>query len=239
MSKPTLTLYIPTGIHTGIASLILPGGGYELQAIKHEGHDVAKYLANQGIVGAVLKYRLPKPEFSTTPEKLPITDVKSALSLLRQKHQSYRIHPDKIGVLGFSAGGHLATAASLSSQSQYDTVNFSVLIYGVTRLNQDNINWLEKSLYHREMTVEEQSENRFLTRVNASTPPAFLVHAYDDNVCHVSESTLYAEQLKLAKVPVEMHLFEQGGHGFGMGRSTDGTDQWPALFVDWVTRQFN
>jgi acetyl esterase/lipase len=240
VSQPTMTIYQPDAENnTGIAVVVLPGGGYEIQAIKHEGHDVAKYLASQGITGVVLKYRLPQPAFSNTPEELPITDVRRTLSLLREKADKYQLHSDKIGVMGFSAGSHLATVASLWPSQEDEKANFSGLIYGVSRLNQDNLTWLEESLYHRKMTEDEIKQNTLLSLVDKNTPPAFLVHAYDDDVCHVSESTLYADKLVQFDVPVEMHLFQNGGHGFGMGRSSDGTNRWPSMFAQWLKQNFN
>ena len=122
------------------------------------------------------------------------------------------------------------------SEDEMENPNFSGLIYGVTNLKKDNLQWLENSLYYRKMTEEEIAKNRLLDLVSEDTPPAFMVHAYDDEVCHVSETTLYAEKLFEHKVPVEMHLFPKGGHGFGMGRAEDGTDQWVPLFVNWLKR---
>jgi dipeptidyl aminopeptidase/acylaminoacyl peptidase len=96
------------------------------------------------------------------------------------------------------------------------------------------LKWLEESLYFRKLTDAELAQNRLLNLVTNETPPAFLVHAYDDNVCKVEESTLYAEKLFEHGVPVEMHLFPKGGHGFGLGRTEDGTNQWLQLFVNWL-----
>ena len=107
-------------------------------------------------------------------------------------------------------------------------------MYGVTDLTAENLKWLEDSLYFRKMTEAEMAKNRLLDLVSKDTPPAFLAHAYDDTICPVTESTLYAQKLYEHKVPVEMHLFSKGGHGFGMGRKEDGTDQWVPLFVNWL-----
>lgn len=235
VTNPTLTIFKPQGINTGKAIIILPGGGYTLEAIYHEGYDVAKILAENGITGAVLKYRLPNPESSDRPEKVPLADSRRALKLLRKKATELGVYPSKIGIMGFSAGSHLATMTSLwKSDDPDENPNFSVLVYGVTDDKSDNFRWLEKSLYHRSMTEEEMKMNKFLDLVDAQAPPAFLVHAYDDDVCHVSESTLYAQKLFEHKVPVEMHLFTKGGHGFGLGRKEDGTDQWLPLLVRWL-----
>ena len=237
VTTPTLTLFAPEMKPTGEAVLVLAGGGYETQAIYHEGYDVARKLAENGIFSAVLKYRLPKLESSIQPELVPLTDVRAAISLLREKHKSFKIDPNKIGVLGFSAGSHLATVASVHlSKNKLVNPNFSILIYGVSRLNKENKEWLENTLYHRTMTSDEVKYNTLLEHIKPSTPPAFLVHSMDDDICHYSESTLYAETLTSKGVPVEMHLFSSGGHGFGLGHKEQGTDQWINLAINWIKR---
>ncbi|WND03870.1 alpha/beta hydrolase [Temperatibacter marinus] len=236
ITVPTMTIYHAQGDNSGKAVLILPGGGYEVEALLHEGYDVAKTLSGQGITAIVLKYRLPKKQAFHRPHQVPLQDVRQALKILRTRAPEYGIQ-GQIGLLGFSAGSHLATVASLWTDSDSDkNPDFSALIYGVTRLNVENQKWLENSLYHRPMTAHEIKANRLLNLVTENTVPAFLVHSMDDDVCHYSESTLYAEQLAKHKVPMEMHLFPKGGHGFGLGRAEDGTDQWIMLFANWVKR---
>ena len=235
ITEPTLTVYKAGKNNCGKAVILLPGGGYSLVAIYHEGHDLAKMLAKQGITTAVLKYRLPNPKSSDKPHLVPLTDTRRALKLLRSHADKYKFDKDKLGVMGFSAGSHLATAASLwKSKDKEENPDFSGLIYGVTRLTDGNLKWFENSLYYRKLTKAELAQNKLLDLVNKDTPPAFLAHAYNDKVCDVKESTLYAEKLFEHKVPVEMHLFTKGGHGFGTGRKVDGTDQWVALFVNWL-----
>ena len=235
VTEPTLTVYAANGANSGKAVVLLPGGGYTLVAIYHEGHDLAKVLAEQGITAAVLKYRLPNTESSDQPHRVPLADTRRALSLFRTHAEKYGFEKDKLGVLGFSAGSHLATVASLWKSADSDeNPNFSGLIYGVTDLDADNLKWLEDTLYHRKLTEEEVAQNTLLNLVSKDTPPTFLVHAYDDDVCNVKESTLYAEKCVEHQVPVEMHLFPTGGHGFGIGREEDGTAQWVPLFVNWL-----
>lgn len=140
-------------------------------------------------------------------------------------------------MLGFSAGSHLSTVASVwKSGAADEQPAFSGLIYGVTAGSEANLRWVETNLHHRPLTSGERARYRLLDLVDATTPPAFLVHAADDRVCPVVESTGYAERLLKAGVPVEWHVFPHGGHGFGAGRSGDGTDQWLPLFVRWVRR---
>jgi len=235
VTEPTLTVYKAKGTNTGKAVIVIPGGGYSLVAMYHEGYDIAEILAAQGVTAAVLKYRLPKTESSDRPELVPLADTRQALKLLKDKAGQYGFDPDLVGVMGFSAGSHLATVVSLwENKDQAEKPAFSALIYGVTNLTKANIEWLENDLYHRKMTEKELDQNRLLDLVSKDSPPAFLVHAYDDDVCRVEESTLYAQKLFDHKVPVEMHLFPEGGHGFGVGRKGAGTMQWLDLFVKWL-----
>lgn len=238
--NPTLTLYTPQGQGNGNAVIILPGGGYEAEAIYYEGFEIAETLAKRGTAAAVLKYRLPNPETATKPERVPLSDVRQALQLLRENQQKYQFSAARFGVLGFSAGSHLATVASVNRAAESaQNPDFSVLIYGVTKLTPENRQWLEQTLYHRKMTDEEVAEQTLLKRVNKDTPPAFLVHALDDEVCHYTESTLYAEALMSNGVEAEIHLFPRGGHGFGPGRDLDGTSQWLELAANWLDRLGN
>jgi acetyl esterase/lipase len=157
--------------------------------------------------------------------------------LLGSRGEAYGIHANKVGLMGFSAGSHLATVASVwIAEEPQQRPDFSALIYGVSHLSVENREWLEKTLYHRKLTEAEIKKNTLLEHVSADTPPAFLVHALDDDVCHYTESTLYAEALSRHGVKVEMHLFANGGHGFGLGRDGDGTSQWIELAANWIKR---
>ena len=235
ITELSLTVYKAKGNNTGSSVVIIPGGGYAAVAIHHEGHDLAKVLSDQGITAAVLKYRLPSPETSDQPHLVPLADTRRALKLLRQLSEKYGSNKNKVGVIGFSAGSHLATMASLwQSSDEEENPDFSGLIYGVTNLSEENLKWLEECLYFRKLTNEELAQNRLLDLVTNKTPSAFLVHAYDDTVCKIEETILYSQKLFENNVSVEMHLFPKGGHGFGLGRKEDGTDQWVQLFVNWI-----
>ena len=237
--EPTLTVYKARGENTEIGVVILPGGGYMAEAVNAEGYKVAEVLADNGITAAVLKYRMPKTETSDQPHLVPWTDTRRGLKVMRRLADQYGVDVNKVGLLGFSAGGHLATVVSLwKCDDPQELPNFLGLIYGVTVLSEENIKWLEESLYHRKMTREELEQNRLLDLVTGETPPAFLVHAYDDDVCKIEESTLYAQKVFENKVPVELHMFPKGGHGFGLGHKENGTDQWMSLFVNWLKRDF-
>jgi acetyl esterase/lipase len=235
--EPTLTVYPPHGQDTGVGVVVLAGGGYTTEAIQHEGHDVALALSQHGITAAVLKYRLPNPKTSDTPHLVSLADVRQSVKLLREQRAGNGSGLRRVGLVGFSAGSHLATVACVRpSRVEKENPDFAGLIYGTTNLSDENLKWLEDSLYFRKLTEAEIASERLLDWVTQYTPPAFLMHSYDDDICYVQESTLYAQKLFAHGVPVEMHLFAQGGHGFGLGRAEDGTNQWLGLFVNWLKR---
>ena len=238
VTKPTLTIHSAKGENTGRAVVVLPGGGYVLESIVAEGQLIAENLSSQGITAAVLKYRLPLLEASDQPHLVPITDARKAISLMKSMAEEYGVERSKVGIMGFSAGGHLATAVSvLRSDNKDENPDFSVLIYPVTTLGAENQKWLEEDLFHRPMTADEMRLYSLVEHVDGATPPAFLLHAYDDEVVPVSESIVFAEALTAVGQDVEVHFFARGGHGFGPGRLEDGTGQWLALLADWIKRQ--
>lgn len=233
--EPTLTIYRAKGENTGKAVVIIPGGGYELVAMYHEGYELAEQLSVNGITAAVLKYRIPDPKSSDEPHEVPLSDGRRALKMVHEKAGAYGIHKNEIGVIGFSAGGHLSAVLSVwKSDDEDENPDFTGLIYGVTNLTEGNKGWLESKLYHRKLTEEEIVKNTLLDLVSKETPQAFLVHAVDDDSCKLEETTLYAQKLNENEVLAEMHIFPRGGHGFGVGKATDGTDQWVSLFVNWL-----
>jgi acetyl esterase/lipase len=238
VTHPTLTIFPAQGENSGRAMVVLPGGGYEVESIVAEGREIAEYLASHGITAAVLKYRLPLVEASDQPHLLPLTDARKAISLMKSMADTYGFDPSKVGIMGFSAGGHLATAASvLTSKQEDENPDFSALVYPVTTMAPENQKWLEKTLFHRSMTAEEKRQYSLVDKVTSAAPPTFLLHAYDDDVVPISESIVFAEALTAVGQDVEAHFFAQGGHGFGPGRPEDGTAQWLGLLTDWIKRQ--
>jgi acetyl esterase/lipase len=238
VTHPTLTIHAAQGENSGRAMVILPGGGYEVESFVAEGRQIAEHLSSQGITAAVLKYRLPLAEASDLPHLVPITDARRAISIMKSLAASHGFDPAKVGIMGFSAGGHLATATSvLRSEVAEENPDFSALIYAVTTLSPENQKWLEETLFHRPMTAEEKRQYSLVDNVDSSTPPAFLLHAFDDDDVPIVESALYAEALTSVGQDVEVHFFAEGGHGFGPGRSEDGTSQWLGLLADWIKRQ--
>ena len=147
VTEPTLTIHSAQGTNSGRAMIVMPGGGYTEESIVAEGQLIAESLASQGITAAVLKYRLPLVEASDQPQLLPITDARRAVGLMKSMAETYGFDPSKVGVMGFSAGGHLATAASVFvSERDSENPDFSALIYPVTTLGPENQKWLEEKI---------------------------------------------------------------------------------------------
>jgi len=238
VTKPTLTLY-PSEEISQAWVLIAPGGGYDVVAIYHEGSEIAAAFVERGISAAVLKYRVPDSRTATRPEKVPFADFRRAMGLLRAEQEKSGVRAGKVGVVGFSASGHLAVYSMVHPDpNPLLNPDFAILAYGTSRLNPVNRDWLEKNLYYRPLTDDEERKEVLLNWVSRDTPPAFLVHAVDDEVSHYTESTMYADVLRDSGVDAELHLFAHGGHGFGPGNNRDGTGQWIDLAANWIKRLY-
>lgn len=238
ISRPTLRIYLPEKEKaTGMSVIIFPGGGYRINAIKHEGWDVAEYLRDNGIAAFVVKYRIPDSNTMAFPDKGPLQDAQQAIRLVRERANEFGIDPDKLGVMGFSAGGHLASTASThyryNSGASLLRPAFSVLVYPVISFSDSighsgsKLNLLGKD--PQPSMVDHYSNE---TQVDSNTPPAFLVHAKDDPV-NYRNSVVYEEALKRNGVPVKTLYFEQGGHGYGMWNKKS-TQQWPPMMLEWL-----
>jgi acetyl esterase/lipase len=229
VSKPTLTICRPEATkNTGVAVLVFPGGGYNGLAWDHEGEQVARWLNSIGVTAVVLKYRVPRRE-GTPKDKPPIQalmDAQRAISLVRSKVADWGVDPKRIGVLGFSAGGHLAAwAATNFDKRAYNLVDasdqascrpdFAVVIYpgGVVKRG----------------TAELSPE----IRVTPQTPPCFFAQAHDDRVNAENSVAMYLA-LKRAGVSAELHIYASGGHGFGMRPTGKPVATWPDLCRDWM-----
>ena len=243
VSIPTLTLFLADkNKGNGTSVIICPGGGYGHLAINKEGYKVAKWLNSIGISAFVLKYRLPNDLIMKDKSIGPLQDVQEAVRTLRRNAEKWNIDPAKIGVIGFSAGGHLAaTVATHYDDKVYEVPDktsarpdFSILIYpvismqeGITHMGSRNNLLGEKA---NSENIEKYSNEK---RVDAKTPKTFLVHATDDDAVPVENSINYYLALKQNKVPTEMHLYEKGGHGFGLG--VEGTTKyWPKACENWL-----
>ena len=223
---PTLTLYKPAGKSNGAAVVVFPGGGYRILAIDLEGTEVCDWLNSAGVTCVLLKYRVP----DTGPypkSSAALQDAQRAMGLVRQHAAEWGIDPIRIGVLGFSAGGHLSAAISnLYEKRLYDPIDeadklscrpdFSVVVYpGYLALSEQNF-----------------APNPDI-HPTANTPPTFVVQAEDDPV-HVENAVVYYMQLKNAKVPAELHVYAQGGHGYGLRRTEKPVTTWPQEVEKWL-----
>jgi acetyl esterase/lipase len=215
VSEPTLTVYLPPKEKaTGTAIVVCPGGGYARLAIDKEGHDIARWLTTIGVAGIVLKYRLPgsmngtREGFDAAREaaKVAIEDGELAMEVARKRAADWGVRPDAIGMMGFSAGGHLAAMVGMSAPAGLRP-NFLVLVYPA----------LPRQL-----------------RVTAEAPRTFLVHADDDRLAPADNSVPFYLALKKANVSGELHVYSSGGHGFGMKKSGKTSENWPAALAAWL-----
>lgn len=238
VSDPTIEVFLPARSHaTGQAVLICPGGGYQILAYDWEGTDIAKWLNGQGIAGIVLKYRLPDPAISEKPHLAPLQDAKQAMRLAKRYAPKWGIDPDKVGVMGFSAGGHLA--ATLGTQFDQDgRPAFMVLVYPVVSMK-DGVThrWSRKRLIGDNPTQALIDRYSAEANVAANTPPTFLLHATDDKGVPVENSLLMYGALKTNNVPVEMHILPEGGHGFALGIGKKTVARWPGYLADWLAER--
>ena len=242
ITKPTLTIYEPAKEkRTGSAVIICPGGGYGVLAAGHEGADVAKAFNNVGVTAFVLRYRLPRNECMIEKEFIPLMDAQQAIWFVRSRAKQYGVSTDKIGIIGFSAGGHLASTAGthftpVRKELVGDNVrpDFMILIYPVISFN-DSIghigsrdNLLGKN---PDKSLVQLFSNEL--QVSSKTPPTFLVHASDDDGVLPENSIRFYQALLRSKVAAELHLYEHGGHGFGLHNSSTKED-WFETCVEWM-----
>jgi acetyl esterase/lipase len=232
VSKPTITIYRPAkDKDTGAAVLICPGGGYNILAWDLEGEEVATWLNSIGVTGIVLKYRVPRRpgQPPDKPPPGPLQDAQRALSLVRSQAREWHLDPKRVGVLGFSAGGHLAAATALNfdhrSYESMDAVDqescrpdFAVLIYPGYLAAKNKVE-LDPDIH-----------------VRKDCPPMFLVHASDDRGGPENSVLMYLA-LKRAGVPAELHIYASGGHGFGLRPSEHPSSTWPERCTAWLRMQ--
>jgi acetyl esterase/lipase len=235
VSRPTMTVYSPKGQNTGVAVVVFPGGGYQILAIDLEGTEVCDWLTSRGITCVLLKYRVPGERilpksgaYPDSPEALE--DAQRTVGLVRFHAAEWHIDPHKIGVLGFSAGGHMVAAMS---------VHFDRRLYpAVDAADKESCRPdFAVALYPGHLSLAENSFglnpdiDRHITR---QTPPTFLLQNEDDDVDGVEQSLSYYAALKKAGVPVEMHLYAQGSHAFGLRRTKFPVTAWPQLVETWL-----
>jgi len=244
VTDPTLTVFLPPKEKaTGTAVLICPGGGYGVLAFNHEGNDIAKWLNDNGIAGIILKYRLPSDLIMKDKSIGPLQDAQEAMRTVRRNAASWNINPSKIGVIGFSAGGHLASTLSTHfDEKVYDIKDnisarpdFSILMYPVITMDESFTHMgSRKNLIGENPSEEAVRHFSNELQINEKTPPAFLVHSADDKAVPIKNSMTYYESLVKFNIPSELHIFQKGGHGYGLAVNGATQSAWPELCLRWM-----
>jgi acetyl esterase/lipase len=243
ISIPTLTIYLPSKQKaTGTAVVICPGGGYSIVAAGHEGADIAKTFIDMGVAAFVVKYRIPNIETMIDPEIGPLQDAQQAIKIVREGAKQWNINPAKVGIMGFSAGGHLASTAgthfskSVISNSNNTSLrpDFMLLIYPVISFA-DSIGHIgsRDNLIGKNPSAQKIIEYSNELQVNSNTPPTFLVHASDDGAVKPQNSIVFYQALLKNHVAAEMHLYESGGHGFGLNLKNK-NEHWMERCKNWM-----
>jgi acetyl esterase/lipase len=250
ISSPQLWYY-PTEkfIQNTAGILVLPGGGYQNLAFKKEGTEVAKWLNTMGISAFVLMYRTPYWESSSCKKEIPLSDAKQAMRIIRHRASEWNINQNNIGVMGFSAGGHLA--ATLSTQFDYGNQDgidslasfstrpdFSVLVYPVISMRKAYTHMgSRQSLLGENPTNEDMIAYSNELQVKTDTPPAILIHASNDRAVHAENSIMYYKALLEKNIPAALHIWEDGGHGFGLHREKGSVKSWPNSVHQWFIQR--
>ncbi|NDW10846.1 alpha/beta hydrolase [Dysgonomonas sp. 520] len=231
VSEADMTVYLADKkLNTGKAVIICPGGGYSGLAMDHEGVQVAQWLQQQGITGIVLKYRMPNKH-----KEVPLDDVQQAFRIVHSRAKEWAISPDKIGIAGSSAGGHLAATASTRFVSTETRPAFSILFYPVITMKPGVTHGGSKNnLLGDKPSVSDLYIYSNENQVNASTPPTILLLSDDDKGVIPENSILYYEALKKNNVPATMYIFPVGGHGWGMNKSFKYHNEMLALLKLWL-----
>jgi acetyl esterase/lipase len=242
IDKPSLAPYlVPAGRGTGTAVIVCPGGAYGHLAMDHEGDQVAKWLNSLGVSAFVLKYRLG-PKYHHPVE---LWDAQRAIRIVRSKAAEYRLSPDRIGIMGFSAGGHLASTAG----THFDAVDpansdpidrlssrpdFLVLCYPVISFGEFAHQGSRRNLLGDNPDPKLVASLSNETQVTARTPPTFLFHTTNDATVPVENSVMFYVALRKAGVPAELHIYERGPHGVGLAPTDEVLSTWPARLADWL-----
>ncbi|HPT11158.1 MAG TPA: alpha/beta hydrolase [Bacteroidales bacterium] len=244
VTNPDITIYkAPEEKSNGTVVIICPGGAYTRLAVTSEGADVAAWLNRNGITAVVLKYRLPSDSIMTDKSIAPLQDAMEAIRIIRRNAKELGIDTAKVGILGFSAGGHLAsTLATHYNEKVYNTndktsarPDFEILVYPVISMMKpethpgSRINLLGAS---PDTTQVLRFSNQL--HVTANTPPAFIVHSSDDKTVPVKNSIDFFESLVKNNVIAEMHIFQSGGHGYGLAKGKKDESEWPELCLHWL-----
>ncbi len=243
ISRPTLTIFLPDEkIANGTAVIICPGGGYWVNASSHEGTDVAREFVKMGVAAFVLKYRIPNDATMINREIGPLQDAQQALKTVRERAGEWHVNPGRIGIMGFSAGGHLAATAGThfnkvvipNTSNTSVRPDFMILIYPVISFTDPIAHkGSAEQLIGKTPTPEKINEYSNELQVTAQTPATFLVHASDDDGVSPLNSIVFYEALLKHKIPAELHLYQSGGHGFGMKQKSE-HEWWMERCRNWM-----
>ena len=244
--KPSITIYLPAKDKAnGAAVVIFPGGGYGHLAMDHEGHQIAEWLNSFGVAGFIVKYRHSRSG-AGYGHPAPLQDAQRAVRTVRSGTKKWNIDPDRIGIMGFSAGGHLASSAGTHFKQRYSEVkdeidrascrpDFMILMYPVVSFTESFTHKGSRRNLLGENPDAELVENLSNEKqVTPETPPTFLVHADDDKAVPPENSIYFYLALRKADVPAEMHIYEKGGHGFGPGADKGAVSSWMLRCSDWM-----
>lgn len=244
ISKPTIEVYPASADkNSGTAVVVCPGGGYYGVSFLSEGVEVAKWLNDLGITAVVLHYRLPNDAIMKNKSIAPLQDGQEAIRIVRRNAKEWGIDPHKIGIMGFSAGGHLASTISTHFNEKVyepkDSISarpdFSLLIYPVISMDSAITHTgSRENLLGKHPLPEMVKHFSNELQVNGETPPAFLVHSIDDGAVPVQNSIGYATAMQKYHVPCELHIYQSGGHGYGLGRSKNTESSWPEACRKWL-----
>lgn len=246
IQKPTLEVYLPSKkIATGKAVVICPGGGYRGLAYDGEGTDIAKWFNAKGIAAFVLKYRVPASKSLIIPHEAPLQDAKRAIRLVRSNAKKWNISENEIGIMGFSAGGHLASTLGTHfdsedklPKSEIENISarpdFMILIYPVITMEAFGHEGSRENLLGTKPNDELLHYYSNELQVTGKTPPTFLLHCSDDKTVPVKNSLVFYEALQKEKIETEMHIFPKGGHGFGLAIGKRHLENWTDNLYEWI-----
>lgn len=245
VQAPDISVFLPSKKNaTGDAIIICPGGGYRMLAYDWEGEDIAKFWNSKGVAAIVLKYRLPTSESQIIPHKSPIMDAQRAMRIVRFYAKEWNINPKRIGIMGFSAGGHLASSLSThfdagdpDSSDPVERIScrpdFSILVYPVISFTGE----FQHSGSRKNLVGEDEELMNFYSnelQVTNDTPPAILIHASDDKSVPVDNSIVYYRALVKNNISAEMHIYPEGGHGFALAIGKGYLSTWTERCYDWL-----
>lgn len=247
VQTPTLQVFLPSKRSAnGKAMIVCPGGGYAGLAYDWEGADVAKRLNSMGVAAFVLKYRLPNSKALKTPHEVPLQDAQRAMRWVRFNAEKFNIDSNKIGVIGFSAGGHLASTLGTQfntpntfKEQPLDTISarpdFMVLVYPVITMKDDYTHkGSQNNLLGKDASDTLKLKYSNENHVTKKTPPTFLVHSTDDKAVPVENSLNFYKALKNNNIPVEMHIYPYGGHGYALANGKGYLESWMDRLQDWL-----